>query len=143
MNFNLEDCIAFLTLSNSKILSDKFERMLAMQAITKSQWIAMYYIKQNDGLLVNEIAGKMGLKSPTIVRMLDNMELLKWIKRDNNSDDKRTKLIHLTEKGLTKYEEILPTVICFKTSVTKGISQDNLNTFKAVLCDMVKNTNQL
>lgn len=140
MDFNLEDCLAFLTLNCGKKLAETLEKKLANYSITRSQWIAMYYIDKYEGILQNEIASRMSIKEPSVVRMLDKMEKLGWTQRKPSEWDKRTKIVSLTSDGKEKFLETEKYVIEFKDKVTEGISGEKLEIFKEVLQMMEDNS---
>ena len=82
--FNLDDCIACITSRSAKKLADCFEKRLNYYNITRTQWIALYYISVNKMITQKQLADKMSLKEPTVVRLLDKMETLGWVIRINS-----------------------------------------------------------
>jgi len=88
--FNLDDCIAFVTCKGAKDLADTLEKRLNNFNITRSQWIALYYIKNSNMITQKQLADKMSLKEPSVVRLLDKMELYGWVNRISiNTNRKR------------------------------------------------------
>lgn len=137
--FNLDDCIAFITCKGAKDLADSLEKRLNNFNITRSQWIALYYIKNNYMLTQKQLADKMSLKEPSVVRLIDKMEIFGWVNRINNSNDKRMKSLILTDAGNEIETEMLEVVEKFKADVLIGISQEDLDIFKRTLGKMLEN----
>ena len=52
-----------------------------------------------DGLIQRELARKLGIESPTLVRLLDLLERKEWIQRVVSHVDKRQKYVVLTPKA--------------------------------------------
>lgn len=52
-----------------------------------------------EGLIQRELARKIGIESPTLVRLLDILEEKEWIQRTVAADDKRRKYAVLTPKA--------------------------------------------
>jgi MarR family transcriptional regulator for hemolysin len=52
-----------------------------------------------QGLMQRELARKLGIESPTLVRLLDILEKKQWIQRTVSTEDKRRKYAVLTPKA--------------------------------------------
>lgn len=59
-----------------------------------------------EGLMQRDLARKLGIEGPTLVRLLDQLEGKKWIRRVISADDKRRKYSVLTPKA-TKQIQII------------------------------------
>jgi MarR family transcriptional regulator for hemolysin len=55
--------------------------------------------RQPDGLMQRDLARKLGIESPTLVRLLDLLEEKGWVRRVTSADDKRRKYAVLTPKA--------------------------------------------
>ncbi|MDR1770415.1 MAG: MarR family transcriptional regulator [Hungatella sp.] len=137
--FNLDDCIAFVTCKSAKDLADSLEKRLNNFNITRSQWIALYYIKNNDMITQRQLADKMSLKEPSVVRLIDKMERYGWVNRISSNDDKRMKFLILTDSGKEIETAMLDVAEKFKSDVLNGISFEDLDVFKATLNKMLEN----
>ncbi|MDR2022634.1 MAG: MarR family transcriptional regulator [Hungatella sp.] len=137
--FNLDDCIAFVTCKGAKDLADSLEKRLNNFNITRSQWIALYYIKNNDMITQRQLADKMSLKEPSVVRLIDKMERYGWVNRISSNDDKRMKFLILTDSGKEIETAMLDVAEKFKSDVLNGISFEDLDVFKATLNKMLEN----
>ncbi|MDR1547338.1 MAG: MarR family transcriptional regulator [Hungatella sp.] len=137
--FNLDDCIAFVTCKGAKDLADSLEKRLNNFNITRSQWIALYYIKNNDMITQRQLADKMSLKEPSVVRLIDKMERYGWVNRISGNDDKRMKFLILTDSGKEIETAMLDVAEKFKSDVLNGISFEDLDVFKSTLNKMLEN----
>lgn len=137
--FDLDDCMAFITCSSAKIFAEALERRLKPYNITRSQWIAMYYICKSETITQRELAEKMSVKEPTIGRLLQKMESDGYLYRSSINIDKRVKQLKLTEKGAQICEALLPVAEKFKNDTIAGVSQEDLQTLKDALNTMVEN----
>ncbi|QRV18097.1 MarR family winged helix-turn-helix transcriptional regulator [Lacrimispora saccharolytica] len=115
------------------------EKRLNYHNITRSQWIALYYIKNNNMITQKQLSDKMSLKEPSVVRLVDKMEILGWVNRVNNESDKRTKLLTLTSNGQKIETEMQAIAEKFKSDVLNGLSQQDLDNFKSTLSKMLEN----
>ncbi|WP_349947813.1 MarR family transcriptional regulator [Lacrimispora sp. BS-2] len=137
--FNLDDCIAFVTCKGAKDLADSLEKRLNNFNITRSQWIALYYIKNNNMITQKQLADKMSLKEPSVVRLIDKMERYGWVNRISSNDDKRMKFLILTDSGKEIETAMLDVAEKFKSDVLNGISFEDLDVFKSTLNKMLEN----
>ena len=86
-----------------------------------------------------QLADKMSLKEPSVVRLIDKMEVFGWVNRINNNEDKRIKFLILTDAGKDIETAMLDVAEKFKSDVLKGISVEELDVFKSTLEKMLKN----
>jgi len=99
----------------------------------------LYYISVNKMITQKQLADKMSLKEPTVVRMLDKMETLGWVIRINSENDKRIKLLSLTDKGQKIETEMLDVAEKFRNNVISDISPEELANYNSVLNKMLSN----
>ena len=137
--FSLNDCLGFITNIASKRLSEEFNRRLESYGVTRVNWIAIYYIGENDGISQRELAKKMDVNESSIARLLDRMEKEELTVRTKDPHDRRTARVSLTEKGEKLRISLIPLAEEFQNDVTRGLSADELETFKKVLDKMVEN----
>lgn len=137
--FNLDDCIACITSRSAKSLAECFEKRLNYYNITRTQWIALYYVNINKMITQKQLADKMSLKEPTVVRLLDKLEALGWITRISSEDDKRIKILKLTESGKKIEKEMLDVAVKFRNDVICDIPPEDLDIYNSVLRKMLNN----
>lgn len=137
--FNLNDCIAFITNSASKKLSEEFGSRLEEFGISRVKWIAMFYIGEVEFISQRELSQKMDVNESSIVRLLDRMEKEDLSIRTKYEKDRRITRVSLTEKGKALREQLMPVGEQFHKDATKEISREDLDTFKSVLSKMLKN----
>lgn len=61
--------------------------------------VLMQLHRHPDGLMQRELAARLGIEGPTLVRLLDLLEQKEWIKRMAAPHDKRCKYAVLTTKA--------------------------------------------
>jgi MarR family transcriptional regulator, transcriptional regulator for hemolysin len=137
--FNLDDCFALITSRSAKIFSEVLEKELRPFNVTRSQWIAMYYIYVSEIITQRELADKLCVKEPTLARLLQKMENDGIVCRSNSTSDKRMKYLTLTEKGKAICFKLVPVVEKYKDDIVSGIDDCELQIFKKVLDKMTEN----
>ena len=138
--FNLDDCIACITSKAAKKLGQRIEKRIEKHHVTRVQWMALYYINLSKHTTQKELADRMVLTEATVVRLIDRMEKENLVIRTNHENDKRKKYVELTEKGAQLNKEVTVIVEAFKDKAISNISEEDLDTYKRVLDQMLKNT---
>lgn len=96
--FNLDDCMAFIANRSAKIFAEALEKEFRPYNMTRSQWIAMYYIYTSESITQRELADKMSIKEPSVVRLLQKLESEGFLHRSGTHADKRVKQLELSDK---------------------------------------------
>ena len=122
-----------------KQISEAFGRRLHNSGITKIQWIALYYIKDNPSISQRKLSNKMRVKDSSIGRLLDRLERDELVVKERSSKDRRIIYVNLTEKGDKLIEECLPIGAKFNEDLTKGISEEELKIFENVIMKLKSN----
>lgn len=138
--FNLDDCFALITSRSGKIFAKKLDEKLSSKGISRTQWIAMYYIHTSENITQKGLADKMAIKEPTVARMLQKMEFEGSLLRDGCNEDKRIKYLKLSDKGTKDFLKLMPIVEQFKNNTISNINETDLQTFTKVLNQMIENT---
>lgn len=124
----------------AKKVSDAFNKKLNTLGITRVQWIALFYLGQDEYFNQNELAMKMKITRSSITRLIDRMEKEGYVKREKELNDRRITRLFLTEKGIKLREILIPEDEKFNRIILQNISSEELNIFKRVLKKMEENT---
>ena len=138
--FDLYDCAAFITNKTSKMLSERLEARMAVYHVTRTQWLAMYFISRTPGMTQNELAESLGTKESTVVSLLDRMERDGLITRTTVAEDRRVRHLALTDNGKKVLVKLTAVAEKFKEDAIRNLSEKDLDIFKSVLETMIKNT---
>ena len=103
------------------------------------QWIALYYLGKKEFINQKELAVLMQVKESTVARLVDRMEREGLVLRQRKEEDKRAFKLILTDKGLTYRKELLPEGELFNDIISKGISEEEMQSFMMVLKKMREN----
>lgn len=78
------------------------------------------------------IAKRIGIEGPTLTRMLDALEAEGLVIRRADPNDRRTKLIELTEAGKRALDEIMAVAHTFRKTILKDLSDSELDAVNKV-----------
>lgn len=75
--------------------------------MTQARWITLLHIARGGaGMLQKDLAERMGIEGPTLVRLLDALETAGWVTRLEAEGDRRGKTLALTDAALPIVDEI-------------------------------------
>lgn len=107
--------------------------------VSTEQFAILEMISQTDEFIQSDLANLIGKDKSAILRQVDVLQQNKLIVRVNDPVDRRKKFIICTKPGeevLEKGKKIVDEIL---ENLTKGIPQDELDTFRAVLTKMRAN----
>lgn len=140
--FDLDSCIAFITNNSSKKLSNSFNERLMKKGSTRVQFIALYYLGLTGKINQSELSEKMDIKPSTTARLIDRMEREGYLTRTKCINDRRVTYLELTTLGKKFRDLLLPVGEEMSEIFSKGITDEEFETFKKVLNKMVCNATE-
>ena len=111
-------------------------RMYNSYAAPFDMTMAIGYVLLNidrKGTPATKIAPALGLEARSLTRMLKTLEDKKWIRRENDEDDRRVVNVYLTEEGKKKRELAKEGVIAFNNAIYEKIGEEKLAIFFEVM----------
>jgi MarR family transcriptional regulator for hemolysin len=83
------------------------------------------------------IARRIGIEGPTLTRMLDALEADGLVLRRQDPNDRRTKLIELTEAGRQALAEITEVAHAFRASVLTDLTDEELGMVNGITAKLI------
>lgn len=136
----LEDQLCFLLYASSREMTKKYKPLLDKLEVTYPQYLVLLLLWEQDTLTVKKLGELLALDSGTLTPMLKRMEQNGLIVRERSTEDERSVLIKLTEKGLGLQEEA-----CFipdRISAMSGDDKKVVEDLKASLIQLLKTLQQ-
>ena len=107
--------------------------------INSAQGRIMFALWQQDGISINELAGKTQLKKSTLTSMLDRLEQMGYLKRRPSQKDRRKILIYRTAKDRaleSKYSQVSQEMTRI---FYEGFTSDRIDRFERDLVQILEN----
>lgn len=101
--------------------------------ITFAQWPMLVTLWHFENLSQNAVSKMMQRDKTSVARMLSGMENNMLISRETDPNDRRNKLINLTDKGKELVSQLVPIMHQFVDDMCLGMSQDEVNTLNSLL----------
>src|SRR5436189_2759614 len=125
------------------MVSRAFERALneelAPHGITLRQSQVLGWLALEKELTQSQLADRLRIEPPTLVRILDRMEEAGWVERHAAADDRRKKLIRPTRRVKPVWERMLGCIRSVRARATQGIAPEDLKKARSVLTAMRQN----
>ncbi|WMI82612.1 MarR family winged helix-turn-helix transcriptional regulator [Anaerotignum sp. MB30-C6] len=137
--FDIRQCVNYITLNNTKKLSEIFGKWLDGSGITRIQWIALFFLKTNGKLSQRELSQAMEINDSSALRLVDRLERDGFVTRTRSKEDRRVIHLDLTQRGSDLMDKLLPIGEQFNQVLIQGIPQEEIEIFINVQTKMYKN----
>ncbi len=103
------------------------DRRLRPLGYSRSRWMVLLHVSLKDGISHRELADRLGIEAPTLVRLVDRMESEGLLQRRASETDRRVKHLHLSPAGRKEVERIRATAAEVRTEALSGLDRAQLN----------------
>ena len=112
----------------------RFAERVKSTSQTEARWSALYFLSHaKEGLIQSDLAERMGVQGPTLVRLLDALEAQGLVKRTEAAGDRRAKLVLIQPAGESIIAEVDAIAARMRDDVFAGVSDQDLATTLRVL----------
>jgi len=113
-------------------------QVLSPYQMSEAQWGLIRYLSEVGPATNSEIALYWSVEKPSVTSLaqkLIDQHLIYVV----YGTDKRKKVMHLTEEGIVKYQQLKKEVHAFQTSLLEGITEEECETVEKVLEKLQQN----
>ncbi|AKJ43820.1 transcriptional regulator SlyA [Pragia fontium] len=108
--------------------------------LTQTHWITLYYL---NCLPLNQsqiqLAKAIGIEQPSLVRTLDQLESMGYVRRDPCPCDRRAKQINLTEEAKPIINQVNGVVDGVRSGILRDVKDEELAIFVNLINKFEKN----
>lgn len=113
---------------------NRLDERLRHADLTQARWHALVELeKAGHPLSQRDLAGRIGIEPPTLVRQLDDLERRGLIRREPIEGDRRVNAVQLTADAGPVLAEIRKIAEQTRTEITAGLSEADLATAYRVI----------
>lgn len=98
-----------------------------------SAWPVVMIGRMGDGIRPGALAERLDIEHSSLVRIIDQLIDAGLIERRNDDNDRRAKLLYLTDEGRRRSQELEAALVPFRRNLFKGIPKDDIAACKRVL----------
>lgn len=131
-----------LLLTKVDILIEKSaDRYIREHDLTNSQFKVLIQLYRAIGKPTRQIdiEKELGLTNPTVTALLNALEEKDLVKRMVNLNDKRSKLVVLTDKAMAKRDSLYDLLDKFDSKLTVGLTSEEKEQFDTLLIKILEN----
>lgn len=103
------------------------DRRLRPLGYSRSRWMVLLHVSRNDAITHRELAERLGIEAPTLVRLIDRMEAEGLLNRRASETDRRVKHLHLTPEGRKEVERIRASAADLRKEILSGLSKEEVS----------------
>ena len=112
----------------------RLDERLKDTGLSQARWLALFELSSSDGgLTQRDLADRLGIEAPTIVRQLDDLERRGLIARREAPNDRRAKHVSLTAAAEPVLDHITSIAAALRDELLSDISDADLATCLSVL----------
>ncbi len=105
----------------------RIDEQLRPMGLSSASWSVIFALATADRpLSQREIADRIFVECPTVVRLLDRLEKLGWVRREPSLEDRRRNQVHLTSKILEHHDDLHAMAERVHREALAGIPADKL-----------------
>jgi MarR family transcriptional regulator, transcriptional regulator for hemolysin len=91
--------LGFLLHDAARLFRRRFEQKAQHHGLTSAQWRLLARLSRQEGLNQASLAALLEVEPITLCRLVDRMEAGGWVERVADPDDRRAKLVRMTDKS--------------------------------------------
>ena len=136
MDKDFDKSLGFIIHDVTRLLRFEFDRQAQALGLTRAQWSVLTHLQRRQGVQQVDLAHAMDIKPITLARHLDRLEKNGWIRRENDTTDRRAKRLYLTDKASPMIRSLKKVGKAVRKKALQGISEKEQEHFMATLLCM-------
>jgi len=117
------------------------DRRMKEDGLTTSSWMAIATLAaQSSPVSQKELAVALGLEEATLVPLIDRLVRQQLIERTQIAEDRRKRLVHITEKGRGLHQRLAVEMDKLRNEMLTTVSRDELIVAQRVLQKILQAT---
>ncbi|MGE5404168.1 MAG: MarR family winged helix-turn-helix transcriptional regulator [Candidatus Saccharibacteria bacterium] len=110
-----------------------YNNKLSPYGLTIVQSWVLFYLSNNDGSSLKDIAAALQLDSPVVTGLIDRLMKEDLVNRQEDPSDRRSLNIFLTKRGSELMKEISPIVIEYNQRIKSIVQSEDIGAFERAL----------
>ncbi len=141
-SFSIDNCLGFIANRLVKAFLKVLDCKLEEFNLTGAQFCVLTKLFEEEGLTQTQLAQRLYIESPTLVRTLDRLEEAGLIERRRVPTDRRAFHIFLTEKGHELQDILHEKGREVHEIAVKDLTENEIDTLKELLFKLWQNLEQ-
>jgi len=107
-----------------RLVKKRFDRFAETTGMSRAQWHVLGQVYKRPGINQAALADIVGVEPITICRMVDRLEALGLVERKPDPNDRRARLVHMTEAARPGLERMKAVAQALFTEALDGLSPE-------------------
>jgi len=130
----MDDIFGRTLLESSRLWRTLLNRLLAEHGLTVAGWAVLHsLLRQGEGVTQKELAARLLVEGPTLVKLLDNLTCKGWIFRQISAADRRANTVWLTDEARASIDGIEQALARMNNEVLETFSEEQVRQLQAML----------
>ncbi len=113
---------------------------LAPLGLTHPRWTALWKLRRmGDAISQKHLAESLEIELPSLMRTLGQLEEQGLVTRVNCEQDKRVRIVYLTEAGRQLITQLESRIVAIRAELLRDITAEQLEIFETVLDQITSN----
>lgn len=139
MRKKTELTVGYLIHECARLYRRDFERRARHIGLTRAQWTILAHLARNEGANQISVADTLELQPITLARTLDRMAEAGWIERRPDPEDRRARLLYMTDKAWQVLDSMFPLAAETREIALAGLNAEARDQLTAMLAQMRTN----
>lgn len=135
--FLIEESLGYLINRAARVFAGRLATELRPFDVGIGQWAVLLHLWGSDGMTQAQLARRVAIEQPTMVRTIDRMERDGLVTRSPDPNDGRATRITLTERGWNLRDAIVPLAAKVNRTATEALTDEEVTTLKRLLAKLV------
>lgn len=129
------DRVAILIKKSALVIEKMSNQVLAPYELTHTQYKILMLLFRNPGKPIRQadIEAHLSMTNPSVTGIIQNLEKKEFVERIQNPDDKRSKLVKLTERAVSMEEELYSLGESLEAQVIRNLTTEESQQLIALL----------
>jgi MarR family transcriptional regulator, transcriptional regulator for hemolysin len=136
---NSEQSIGFLISDTARLMRRRFDQRARHLGLTRAQWQVLAHLQRNEGINQIGLADLLDIEAITLCRTIDRMEEGGWVERRADPNDRRARLLFLTERARPFIADMRAIAEEIYAEALAGLPADTRQTLTEILMAMRTN----
>jgi DNA-binding MarR family transcriptional regulator len=135
--FAIEDSLGYLLNRSARLMAHELAERLRPAGVAIGQWAVLLVLWARDGISQAELSRLVAIEPPTMVRTIDRMVRDGFVTRLPDPEDGRLSRIHLTQRGWSLRDELIPLAVALNAEMLQRLTHDEGRTLRGLLTKLL------
>jgi DNA-binding MarR family transcriptional regulator len=137
-DFVIEDSLGYLVNRVARSIANQLAEEIRPAGVAIGQWAVLLFLWARDGMSQADLSRVVAIEPPTMVRTIDRMVRDGLVTRIADPSDGRVSRIHLTERGRSLRDELIPKAVAVNAATLGPLSPSEARTLRRLLVKLLE-----